>query len=70
MQKLPVEARESASDVCWRMLTYADVCWRMLTYADVCSAEAACGSARIRVVGARDAQVLSLLALLVQKYKV
>ncbi len=63
------------ADVCWRMLTYADVCWRMLTYADVCwrirrqvgwakstGLPAACARARC------GSQVLSLLALLREKY--
>jgi hypothetical protein len=51
------------ADVCSRMLTYAGVCSRMLTYAHVCQL----GGENYHIL--TGSQVLSLLALLVQKYK-
>jgi hypothetical protein len=66
-------AGHAYSDVCWRMLTYADACWRMLTHADVCwrmllAAGHAQRTARAHIDEKRKGEVLSLLALLVQKY--
>ena len=62
------------ADVCRRMQAYADVCWRMLTYADVCWPVGSSCTVSGLIIGVALARklklkVLSLLALLVHKYK-
>ena len=66
------------ADACWLYCTYADVCWRMLTHADYIACPSAAQVVELnlrlhmdfRTTGQEGSmQVLSSLALLVQKYK-